>query len=402
MKILLFCSNPINGGTAKMFYELYVAMERKLSGQGHEVLAAVNVNNDVAIYKEIPGLVRLPMYSAEEKLGSYPTGNMFAKSMKILLRNGNYAQVIPQNIKAAESYLRKEKIDCVLIHNGGYVGDDLCNQLLTAAYRAGVSKRYMVFHNDFEKNALQKMRYASYDRRISKEATGLITVSNYTKNRIKASSYLEQDIRVIYNGISEYSTLSREEKIANLGDFDETKKNVLMIGNFMEYKGNLNYLKAVAKLVESGVTDTVFTIIGNVYEEDYFHECMTFISEHSLGAYVKIYHNIMNASEYADLFDFLVTPSQMDESFGLISLEGMIKGRAVVAFACGGIPEVVTNGRDGYVVTPGDIDALAHGMKELLENPDKCRKMGENGRADYLERFTPEVMADNYIAEIMK
>ena len=58
MKILLFCSNPINGGTAKMFYELYVAMERKLSAEGHEVLAAVNVNNDVAIYKEIPGLVR--------------------------------------------------------------------------------------------------------------------------------------------------------------------------------------------------------------------------------------------------------------------------------------------------------------------------------------------------------
>lgn len=49
MKILLFCSNPINGGTAKMFYELYVAMEHKLSAQGHEVLAAVNVNNDVAI-----------------------------------------------------------------------------------------------------------------------------------------------------------------------------------------------------------------------------------------------------------------------------------------------------------------------------------------------------------------
>ena len=41
MKILLFCSNPINGGTAKMFYELYVAMERKLSAEGHEVLASV-------------------------------------------------------------------------------------------------------------------------------------------------------------------------------------------------------------------------------------------------------------------------------------------------------------------------------------------------------------------------
>ncbi len=385
-----------------MFYELYVAMERMLTPQGHQVLAAVNENNEVAIYKEIPGLIRLPMYSAEEQLGEYPTGNMFSKSMKILMRNRSYGDTIASNIQAACAYLRKEQVDCVLIHNGGYVGDDLCNQLLTAAYRAGVKKRYMVFHNDFEKNTLQKLRYAGYDKRISKEATGLITVSNYTRNRILASSYITRDIRVIYNGISESNSLSREEKLSNLPGFDASKKNVLMIGNFMEYKGNLNFLKAVAKLVKDGVEDTIFTMIGNVYEQEYFHQCQKLISQEGLTPYVKIYHNILNASEYVDLFDFLVTPSQMDESFGLISAEAMTKGRAVVAFACGGIPEVVTNGRDGFVVTPGDIDGLADGMKVLLEDPEKCKKMGANGRADYLARFTPEIMADQYIDEIMQ
>ena len=400
MKILLFCSNPVNGGTAKMFYELYVAMERKLTPQGHEVLAAVDEGNQVKVYQEIPNLVRLPMVSAEDALGSYPTGSMLAKSMKILARNRDYNEVIVKNIAACEKYLKQEKIDCVLIHNGGYVGDDLCNQVMHAAYRAGVPKRLMVFHNDFEKNSLQKLRYAGYDKRISKEATGLITVSNFTRNRILANSYLSQDIRVIYNGISESNTLTREEKLANLPGFDESKRNVLMIGNFMEYKGNLNYLKAVAKLVEEGVDNVTFTMIGNVYEEEYFHSCQKLISEAGLGSYVKIYHDILNAAEYVDLFDYLVTPSQMDESFGLISAEAMAKGRAVVAFACGGIPEVVTNGRDGYVVTSGDIDGLARGMRELLADADKCRKMGENGRADYLSRFTPDVMADNYIDAI--
>ncbi|MCR4998654.1 MAG: glycosyltransferase family 4 protein, partial [Lachnospiraceae bacterium] len=353
MKILLFCSNPFNGGTAKMFYELYVAMEKKLTPQGHEVIAAVNEKNPVDIYKQIPNLVRLPMYSAEEKLGPYPTGDMFTKSMKILMRNNNYANVIMANVRAAKEYLHKEHIDCVLIHNGGYVGDDLCNQLMTAAYEAKVPKRYMVFHNDFEKNALQKLRYAGYDKQMSKQATGLITVSNFTRNRILENSYLTRDIRVIYNGIAENNSLSREEKLANLTGYRANTRNVLMIGNFMEYKGNLNFLKAVAKLKEQGVNDVTYTMIGNVYEKEYFHECQKVISEAGLGSQVQIYHNILNAAEYVDLFDFLVTPSQMDESFGLISVEAMAKGRAVVAFACGGIPEVVTNGRDGYVVTSG-------------------------------------------------
>ena len=90
-----------------MFYELYVAMEKKLTSQGHEVLAAVNENNQVAIYKQIPNLVRLPMYSAEEKLGAYPTGDMFTKSMKIRMRNSSYSGVITANVRAATSYLKK-------------------------------------------------------------------------------------------------------------------------------------------------------------------------------------------------------------------------------------------------------------------------------------------------------
>ena len=58
------------------------------------------------------------------------------------------------NIKIMKEYLSRNKIDCIIIHNGGYVGDDLCNQMLQAAYECKEHTicRIYVLHNDFEKN----------------------------------------------------------------------------------------------------------------------------------------------------------------------------------------------------------------------------------------------------------
>ena len=89
MKILLFCSNPFNGGTAKMFYELYVAMEKKLTPQGHEVIAAVNEKNPVDIY-ELRDI-------REVRTGKY-AGLM--GTLILELKNGKAVSFVPASKKA--------------------------------------------------------------------------------------------------------------------------------------------------------------------------------------------------------------------------------------------------------------------------------------------------------------
>lgn len=77
--------------------------------------------------------------------------------------------------------------------------------------------------------------------------------------------------------------------------------------------------------------------------------------------------------------DVFVLPS-LYEGFGIAILEAMAAGKPVVATAVGGIPEFVQQGQTGLLVPPGDAQALALAMKQLLEEPEKARSMGCQGR----------------------
>ena len=65
-------------------------------------------------------------------------------------------------------------------------------------------------------------------------------------------------------------------------------------------------------------------------------------------------------------------------------------GRPVVATRVGGVPDVVRDGVDGFLVEPGDIDALAERLGRLAADPALAARMGEAGRARVLERYSVE------------
>jgi len=79
--------------------------------------------------------------------------------------------------------------------------------------------------------------------------------------------------------------------------------------------------------------------------------------------------------------DLVVLPSQLQESFGLVLIEGMACGKPVLASDLPGVRSIVTDGEDGLLVPPGDGDRLAAAMCELLECPERRREMGRQGRA---------------------
>lgn len=396
MRILMFCSNPVNGGTARIFYELATAMESLLAADD-KVYACVNEKNPVEIYKKIENLYRLPIYSAEELFPNLYGGNVVQRLVKKVLRKTKYRHIEKNNIKVIENFIAQHDIDKVIIHNGGYVGDDLCNQMLTAAYRTKcVSHRIFVLHNDMEKNIVSKLRYRGYDKKISKESTELVTVSEYTKKRMQESSFLRKEIKVIYNGLTIDKVMSLEEKQKNI-QVKENVSNILMIGNFAHNKGQKEYIKAANELLQDKSLPIHFSIIGNIYDSPYYEECMQYMKEQGIEEYFTIYHGLHNAYEYIDMFDVLVVPSMYDESFGLISLEAMASERPVVAYACGGIPEVVQNTRNGLVVPIGASQKMAEAIKWLVENPNESIQMGKNGYADYEGKFSAKMMATQYI-----
>lgn len=94
--------------------------------------------------------------------------------------------------------------------------------------------------------------------------------------------------------------------------------------------------------------------------------------------------------------DVAVLPSYT-EGLPNVALEASAAGVPVVATAVGGTPEVVADGRTGFLVRPGDPPALAAKLTELLLCVDTRRRMGEAGRRRMRERFTFAAQAAAYL-----
>jgi glycosyltransferase involved in cell wall biosynthesis len=91
--------------------------------------------------------------------------------------------------------------------------------------------------------------------------------------------------------------------------------------------------------------------------------------------------------------DILAVPSVVEEAFGLTALEGMAAGRPVVAFASGGLPEIVHDGETGILVRKRDVAGLASALLRLLTHHALARRYGAAGRR-VAAAFTSEARVD--------
>jgi glycosyltransferase involved in cell wall biosynthesis len=97
------------------------------------------------------------------------------------------------------------------------------------------------------------------------------------------------------------------------------------------------------------------------------------------------------------------------EPFGFVFVEAMSHKLPIVATNVGAIPDFVTNGVNGFCISPGDPDGLAEALILLLRNPPRCRQMGEQNyavsqryswdnvtsiMASTIQRLVPELTCD--------
>jgi len=88
----------------------------------------------------------------------------------------------------------------------------------------------------------------------------------------------------------------------------------------------------------------------------------------------------------------VVHASVLPEPFGRVLVEAMLAGRPVIASNAGGVPEVVTDGETGVLVSPGDARALGEALDALRRDPVRTSAMAGRGAARARERFSRDAM----------
>ncbi len=202
-------------------------------------------------------------------------------------------------------------------------------------------------------------------------------------------------IRIVHNGIDTLDYEMRESRANSrkaLG-INATQPVVGTVGNLYPVKGHAQLIKAFSAVVKS-FSDAILLIAGRGEELSSLREECTRLGIPDNVKFLGFREDIPVLLQAMDVF---VLPS-VSEGLPLSILEAMTFQKPIVASLVGGIPEVVTDGKTGFLVPPGNPEALADKILVLLGNPQLSAEFGEMGRQRVLATFSLEQMIEEYQA----
>jgi phosphatidyl-myo-inositol alpha-mannosyltransferase len=215
---------------------------------------------------------------------------------------------------------------------------------------------------------------------------GRIAVSAAARHFI--DRFFPGDYKVIPNGVD----VDRYRKAVPIARWQDGTRNLLFVGRHEPRKGLIELLKAYRILRKTGC-DCRLLVVGSGPQE---REARRYVMTRRLGG-VEFLGRVSD-DEKAQLFktaDVYVSPATGRESFGIVLLEAMAAGTAIVCSDIHGYKGVVRRGTDGLLVPPRKPKALAGAIATVLADDELRREMGRNGslRAEDFswERVTAKV-----------
>jgi glycosyltransferase involved in cell wall biosynthesis len=162
------------------------------------------------------------------------------------------------------------------------------------------------------------------------------------------------------------------------------------VGRMTAVKRTDDVLNAMQRLVDGGV-DAYLLLVGDGPDREHLEQYA-----HELGVTKRClflgYQE--DVGRFYSAIDALLLPSA-NEGTPVSVIEALAAGRPAVATRVGGVPDVLRDGVDGFLVEVGDAQGLADRLAELAADPERRVRMGAEGRARVLERYAVQRLVDD-------
>lgn len=228
---------------------------------------------------------------------------------------------------------------------------------------------------------LKKAIYTFIERALSIRTDAIINVSGYEYKAAEKAGISKRKLCLVYSGISpakgETSPVHLPKGVINL----------LFVGRFDAPKGLDHLLENFSKCKRKDIH--LFVIGDNVVGDS---EKIPMVNTEKITFCGWIPHNQLDG--YYKSCDAVIMPSRW-EAFGLVAVEAMKYGKAVIASDRGALPELVENGENGYIFPFDSPDTLIHLLSGL--DKEKLADMGRKAEKIFQKKYQMERMIEESV-----
>ena len=239
----------------------------------------------------------------------------------------------------------------------------------------------------------------SYEKRLMRRSDALVAVSLYTRNELTELYDIDEEkIHVIYNGVDTKKFKPTRNRVGlrlELG-LEEEQRIILCVGRLYYRKGITILLKSIPEVVQK-FRDAKFVISGKGFKknEEYLRKLAEKLKIEKYVAFLGYVPDEKLPDLYA-ASDIFVLPA-LYENFPFAILEAQSTGLPVISTKVGGIPEFLTDNKNGLLVDPGDSKQLAQRIMVLLGDPVLAEELGGRGRRLVEEKFAWPLITEKVV-----
>ena len=297
--------------------------------------------------------------------------------------------VNPSGVFSILRFIRGHHIK--IVHSHGYKPNTFLGVIPKKNF-----KTVSTVHGWAKQTAGLKVRaYEFLDSLALRRMDRVVAVSKGVEADLVKRGLRKDKIELIYNGInfnhnaSNFDSLKMREKYG----IPDNAHVIGTLGRLSAVKGHAFLIKAMPLILEE-IRDCILVIAG---DGPLKADLERLIRELNLTHSVKLTGYVKNVGQFLSMIDLFVLPS-LSEGLPISLLEAMAFGKPVVASAVGGIPEVITNDKEGVLVPSGDPNSIAKVVSNLIVNKELMNVLSQGGRKLAEDRFSSSEMTRKYTA----